>query len=56
MFDSQPTLQVPPLPSGWEEVKDKKSDKVYFVNRITRQSRWTRPSPDAGQFLPLFTF
>eukprot|EP00929_Paragymnodinium_shiwhaense_P079859 TRINITY_DN41628_c0_g1_i1.p1 TRINITY_DN41628_c0_g1~~TRINITY_DN41628_c0_g1_i1.p1 ORF type:complete len:1389 (+),score=315.31 TRINITY_DN41628_c0_g1_i1:133-4299(+) len=50
-----PALQAPDsLPEGWETAVDPASGQVYYANRKTGQSSWTRPAaPAAGQAAPL---
>lgn len=47
----QPAVQQPvqapaqaPAQSDWTQVKDPKSGRMYWHNKTTRQSSWTRPA------------
>ena len=32
------------LPEGWREIVDKTSSRTFYVNRITKEKQWRRPS------------
>eukprot|EP01036_Dinobryon_divergens_P026370 gene26370-35008_t len=32
------------LPEGWREIVDKTSSRTFYVNRITKEKQWKRPS------------
>jgi len=34
---------VAPLPPGWEEAKDPRSGRIFYVNHITKTTTWDRP-------------
>ena len=37
-----------PLPAGWREFTDKKTGRIYYYNKDTRETTWTRPEPVAA--------
>ena len=37
------TVGTPSLPAGWEERKDPKSGRLYYVDHNTRSTQWTCP-------------
>uniref|UniRef100_A0A7S3YIG6 SET domain-containing protein 2 n=2 Tax=Lotharella globosa TaxID=91324 RepID=A0A7S3YIG6_9EUKA len=39
----------PPLPKGWEAVRDEDSGDVYYWNMDTDETTWTRPEPEDAQ-------
>ncbi len=41
--------QEPPLPQGWQEVKDNGTGKMYYWNPTTNETTWTRPRPPSPQ-------
>jgi len=38
---------VAALPPGWEEMKDPRSGKTFYVNHITKSTTWDRPVAEA---------
>jgi len=36
---------LPPLPPGWEELKDPSSGKLFYVNHNKQTTTWDRPEP-----------
>ena len=43
------------LPSGWIELRDPASGRVYYANAETGQSQWTVPVPPAPPTLQVPT-
>mmetsp|Transcript_106955 Transcript_106955/g.310523 ORF Transcript_106955/g.310523 Transcript_106955/m.310523 type:complete len:341 (-) Transcript_106955:343-1365(-) len=43
MSQTQPARQ-PPLPPGWEERRDPKTQRPYYVDHNTRKTSWKRPT------------
>ena len=36
--------QLPPLPQGWEEMRDPQSGRVYYIDHAQQLTQWNRPT------------
>jgi len=51
-----PTENAQPLPEGWQAILDKRSGRVYYHNKLTGKTQWSRPGEKAPQATRLLQF